>query len=808
MRRNGRSRARALWGRERPSVEGSMHAAKVTKKNVAGGMGAALRQDSGHKHVSGEAIYVDDIAEPPGTLQIYIAMSERAHAEVKRLEVAKVRSAPGVAIVLTAKEVPGVNDVSPFAGDDPVFADGLVQYHGQSLFAVAAHSMAAARAAARLAVVDYADKPALLTVDQAMQAGSFLEPPYTLERGDAKAAIAASPHVLEGRVYVGGQEHFYLEGQVAFAVPGEDEDVTIHCSSQHPSEIQHKVAHVLGVPSHAVTVKVRRLGGGFGGKESQGNLPAAVAALVAKLTRRPAKCCYDRDDDMMITGKRHDFRIDYRAGFDGEGRILGIEFDQALRCGMSVDLSLAIADRAMFHADNAYYLPAARITSYRCKTHTQSNTAFRGFGGPQGMVAMERVLDEIAHALRRDPLDVRRVNFYDPKDAKRATPRTLTPYGQTVADCVIGELVDELEASSEYRRRRREIRAWNAESPVLKRGLALTPVKFGIAFTNTMMNQAGALVHVYRDGSIGLNHGGIEMGQGLNTKVAQVVADEFQVDIARVKITATHTGKVPNTSPTAASSGSDLNGMAARNAAQAIKARLVACLAERHQADKRDVVFLPNRIRIKDREVAFDQAVDEAYRARIHLSAAGFYATPKIHWDRASARGRPFFYFAYGAAVAEVAIDTLTGENRILRTDILHDVGQSLNPAIDLGQVEGGFVQGAGWLTMEELVWDSRGQLLTHAPSTYKIPACSDRPIDLRIKLWDKGRNVEATIYRSKAVGEPPLMLGISVLMALADAVASVGDYQVHPALDAPATPERILTAVERIKHQTAQRAA
>jgi len=785
-----------------------MHAIKVTNKNLAGGMGAGLRQDSGHKHVSGEAIYVDDIAEPPGTLQIYIAMSERAHAEVQRLEVAKVRSAPGVAIVLTAKDVPGVNDVSPFAGDDPVFADGLVQYHGQSLFAVAAHSMAAARAAARLAVVDYADKPALLTVDEAMQAGSFLEPPYTLERGDAKAAIAASPHVLEGRVYVGGQEHFYLEGQVAFAVPGEDEDVTIHCSSQHPSEIQHKVAHVLGVPSHAVTVKVRRLGGGFGGKESQGNLPAAVAALVAKLTRRPAKCCYDRDDDMMITGKRHDFRIDYRAGFDGEGRILGIEFDQALRCGMSVDLSLAIADRAMFHADNAYYLPAARITSYRCKTHTQSNTAFRGFGGPQAMVAMERVLDEIAHTLRRDPLDVRRVNFYDPKDGKRASPRTLTPYGQTVEDCVIGELVDELEATSEYRRRRREIRAWNRASPILKRGLALTPVKFGIAFTNTMMNQAGALVHVYRDGSIALNHGGIEMGQGLNTKVAQVVAQEFQVDIARIKITATHTGKVPNTSPTAASSGSDLNGMAARNAAQAIKARLVACLAERHQADKRDVVFLPNRIRIRDREVAFDQAVDEAYRARIHLSAAGFYATPKIHWDRASARGRPFFYYAYGAAVAEVAIDTLTGENRILRTDILHDVGQSLNPAIDLGQVEGGFVQGAGWLTMEELVWDSRGQLLTHAPSTYKIPACSDRPIDLRIKLWDKGRNVEETIYRSKAVGEPPLMLGISVLMALADAVASVGDYQVHPALDAPATPERILTAVERMKHQSAQRAA
>ena len=781
-----------------------MHAPKVNVSTVAidGGVRAAQRHDSGEKHVSGEAIYVDDMREPPGTLHIYIAMSARAHAVVKRLELERVRAQPGVAIVLTAKDVPGVNDVSPFAGDDPLFADGLVQYHGQSLFAVAANTMAEAREAARLAVVEYEDKSALLTVDEAMQAKFFLEPPCSMERGDAGAAIAAAPHMLEGRFYVGGQEHFYLEGQVAFAVPGEDEEVTVHCSSQHPSEIQHKVARVLGAPNHAVTVEVRRMGGGFGGKESQGNLPAAVAALVAKLTGRPAKCCYDRDDDMMITGKRHDFRVDYRVGFDGEGRILGIEFEQAARCGMSIDLSLAIADRAMFHADNAYYLPAVRITSYRCKTHTQSNTAFRGFGGPQGMAAMEHVIEEIAHVLACDPLDVRRSNFYDPMGARPVAPRNLTPYSQTVEDCVIEEIVEELEASSEYRRRRREIREWNALSPVLKRGIALTPVKFGISFTNTMMNQAGALVHVYADGSIALNHGGTEMGQGLNTKVAQVVAEEFQVDIARIKITATHTGKVPNTSATAASSGSDLNGMAARGAAQTIKGRLAAFLAERYQAHASDVLFRPNRIRIKDHELSFDEAVGEAYRARIHLSATGFYATPKIHWDRASGRGRPFFYFAYGAAVSEVAIDTLTGENRIVRTDILHDVGQSLNPAIDLGQVEGGFVQGAGWLTMEELVWDARGRLLTHAPSTYKIPACSDRPIDLRMKLWDKGRNPEETIYRSKAVGEPPLMLAISVLMALTDAVASVGDYQVYPALDAPATPERVLTAIERIKQQ------
>jgi xanthine dehydrogenase large subunit len=766
---------------------------------ITGGVSVSRNHDSSHKHVTGEAIYTDDIAEPAGTLQIYLAMSERAHAAITSLDVTKVRTAPGVAIVLTAKDVPGVNDVSPFAGDDPMFADDLVQYWGQSLFAVAAETMAQARAAARLAVVTYEDKPAILTIAQALAANFLLEPPYTLQRGDAKAAIAAAPRTLAGRFTIGGQEHFYLEGQVALALPGEDDDVTVYASTQHPSEIQHKVAHVLGVASHAVTVEVRRMGGAFGGKESQGNLPAAAAALVAKLTGRPAKCCYDRDDDMIITGKRHDFRIDYRVGFDEMGRILGIEYDQALRCGMSFDLSPPIADRAMLHADNTYYLPAVRITSFRCKTHTQSNTAFRGFGGPQGMVAMERVIEEIAHVLAVDPLNVRRANFYDHKDAAPAVPRNLTPYHQTVEDCIIQDIVAALEVSSNYTARRADIRAWNSTSAFLRRGIALTPVKFGISFTNTMMNQAGALVHVYADGSIHLNHGGTEMGQGLFTKVAQVVAEEFQVDIDRIKITATTTAKVPNTSPTAASSGSDLNGMAARNAAAKIKRRLAQFLAERHQTDPGDVIFLANRIRVKNHEIPFEAAIAEAYRGRIPLSATGFYATPKISWDRVAGRGRPFYYFAYGAAVCEVVVDTLTGENRILRTDILHDVGQSLNCAIDLGQIEGGFVQGAGWLTTEELVWDDKGRLSTHAPSTYKIPTCSDRPLDMRIALWDKGRNVEETVYRSKAVGEPPLMLGIAVFMALSDAVASVGDYQIYPALDAPATPECLLLAIERI---------
>jgi xanthine dehydrogenase large subunit len=776
------------------------HARKNNSESIEGGVRDARQHDSAHKHVTGAAIYTDDIPEPPGTLQVFIAQSTRAHAAITKLDVSKVRQGPGVVCVLTAKDVPGENDVSPFAGDDPMFADGLVEYYGQSIFAVAAGTIDQARAAAALAIVEYEDRPALITIDQAMQAGSLLEPPYVMQRGDAAAAIRNAPHRLSGRVEIGGQEHFYLEGQAALAIPGEDEDVIVHSSTQHPSEIQHKVASVLGVPSHSVAVEVRRMGGAFGGKESQGNLPACAAALTAKLTGRPAKVCYDRDDDMTITGKRHDFRIDYRVGFDDEGRILGIEFDQAVRCGMSADLSAAIADRAMFHADNAYYLPAARITSYRCKTHTQSNTAFRGFGGPQGMVAIERVVDEIAHRLNLDPFTVRRRNFYA-AIGEVESERRITPYHMTIEDCVIADIVSELAKTSDYEKRRAAIREWNAKSPIIKRGIALTPIKFGISFTKTMLNQAGALVHVYNDGSIHLNHGGTEMGQGLFTKVAQVVAETFQVDAGRVKITATTTAKVPNTSATAASSGSDLNGMAARNAAEKIKSRLSDFLAGRFQTSVENVAFLPNRIRVNETEIPFDSAVNEAYCARVPLSATGFYATPKIHWDRDTAQGRPFFYFAYGAAVAEVAIDTLTGENRILRTDILHDAGRSLNPAIDLGQIEGGFVQGAGWLTMEELVWDGKGRLMTHAPSTYKIPACSDRPIDMRVKLWAGGHNPEETIFRSKAVGEPPLMLGISVFMALSDAIAQAGDG-IYPALDAPATPERVLDAVERVRQR------
>ncbi len=752
-----------------------------------------LAHDSAAKHVTGEARYIADLPQPPGTLQVHIVTSTRAHAALRSLDVEKVRAAPGVACVLTAADVPGVNDVSPVAGDDPLFAEDRVDYYGQSLFAVAADSLENARAAAQLAVITYEDKEPILTVDQAMQAESFLMPPFEMARGDAAKAIEDAPHGLQGRLRLGGQEHFYLECQAAFAFPGEDGDLLIRTSSQHPSEIQHKVSHVLGIPYHSVTVRVRRMGGAFGGKESQGNLPAAAAALVAWKTGRPARIVYDRDDDMILTGKRHDFRIDYRVGFDGDGLISGIEFDHAIRCGMSWDLSEPIADRAMFHADNCYYLPNVRVTSYRCRTNTQSNTAFRGFGGPQGMVAMERVIEDIAAHLNIDPVLVRERNFYAHKDAAAGDHRT-THYGMEVEDFIVQDLFQKLRASSDYERRRREIAEWNQSSPVLKRGIAMTPVKFGISFTKSFLNQAGALVHVYSDGSIHLNHGGTEMGQGLFTKVAQVVAEEFQVDVGRVKITATDTGKVPNTSATAASSGADINGMAARNAARTIKERLAGFISGKHQSRPEDVLFRGGRVSVGGEDYSFEDVVLQAYFDRVPLSATGFYATPKISWDKETGRGRPFYYFSYGASVSEVIVDTLTGENRILRTDILHDAGKSLNPALDLGQVEGAFVQGAGWLTMEELVWDGDGRLLTHAPSTYKIPACSDRPADFRVSLFERGENVEDSIYKSKAVGEPPFMHGISAFMALADAVRAAKQGPV--ALDAPATPERLLAAI------------
>jgi len=761
-----------------------------------------LPHDAATLHVSGQARYVDDIPLPKGALHLAFGVSDVAHGRIVSVDLAPVRAAPGVVAVLTADDLPHHNDVSPSPSPEPLLAVDTVHFIGQPIFLVVAKSHLLARKAARLAEIEIDALPALLSIDEAMSAKSHFEDgPRIYQKGDAVRAIAAAPRTTEGSIEIGGQEHFYLEGQAAAALPQEGGDMVVHSSTQHPTEIQHKVAEALGKPMHAVRCEIRRMGGGFGGKESQGNHLAVSCAVAAAMTGLPCTMRYDRDDDMMITGKRHDFRIDYRVGHDDYGLITGVEFLQLCRCGWSMDLSLPVADRAMLHADNAYYIPNMRIESHRLKTNTQSGTAFRGFGGPQGMVGIERVLDHVAHAVGRDPLDVRKLNYYDPAgDASGGSISAkknvqTTPYHMPVEDFILHELTQQLVENSDYYSRKAEILKWNAENETLKKGIALSPVKFGISFTLTHLNQAGALVHVYQDGSIQMNHGGTEMGQGLFQKVAQVAAARFGVDVSKVKITATDTGKVPNTSATAASSGSDLNGMAVKAACDTIRDRLAEFVAQRARVDMSEVRFEDGMVIVGGDSLSFEDVIADAYMNRISLSATGFYKTPKIVWDRINGEGRPFFYFAYGAAVTEVVMDTLTGENRILRADILHDAGASLNPALDVGQVEGGYVQGAGWLTTEELIWDDNGRLRTHAPSTYKIPACSDRPDIFNVELWD-GENREDTIYRSKAVGEPPLMLGISALLALSDAVSACGD--VYPDLEAPATAEHILEAIER----------
>lgn len=759
----------------------------------------SLPHDAANLHVTGSARYIDDIPTPAGTLHLAFGQSAIAAGLIETMDLAAVRSCPGVVAVLTADDLPFDNDVSPSNHDEPLLATGEVHYVGQPIFAVVATSHLAARAAARQGKISYNETAAILSIDDALEAGTIFEDgPRIYQKGDAAGAISGAAHVIEGQMEIGGQEHFYLESQAALVFPQEDGDMLVHSSTQHPTEIQHKVAEALGVPMNAVRVETRRMGGGFGGKESQGNALAVACAVAASLTGKPCKMRYDRDDDMVITGKRHDFRISYRAGFDDQGCVAGVEFVQFARCGWAMDLSLPVADRAMLHADNAYHLPTARIESHRLKTNTQSATAFRGFGGPQGVVGIERVMDHIAHHLGVDPLAVRRANYYE---AAAQTPKQngqTTPYHMPVTDFILHEMTDALVASSDYENRRAAIADWNATNPVLKKGIALTPVKFGISFTLTHLNQAGALVHIYQDGSIHMNHGGTEMGQGLFQKVAQVAAARFGVDVGVVKITATDTAKVPNTSATAASSGSDLNGMAVKAACDTIRDRMADFLAELHQSKTELVRFEDGHVYVGGETYTFAAAAALAYQNRISLSATGFYKTPDLSWDRIKGTGRPFYYFAYGAAVTEVVIDTLTGENRILRADVLHDAGASLNPVLDVGQVEGGYVQGAGWLTTEELVWDGQGRLRTHAPSTYKIPACSDRPDVFNVALWE-GENREDTIYRSKAVGEPPLMLGISALMALSDAVAACG--RVYPALDAPATAERVFATVRTVQN-------
>ena len=772
--------------------------------NANGGVGHSIAHESAHKHVRGAAEYVDDLPLLPGTLFVATGQSTKPHARIRAIDLSAVKSAPGVVDVIVQNDIPGKVDVAPVYAGDPLLAGDLVEFIGQPIFAVAATSFVAAQRAALLAKIDYEDLPAQLTVEDSLAAQSFVLPQHQLLQGDPDSHIESAPHQLSGEIYVRGQEHFYLEGQISEARLTEDGGIHVISSSQHPTEIQKLVAEVLAIPFHKVVAEVRRMGGGFGGKESQAAPLACIAALFAKRNRVPVRYRMPRRDDMIQTGKRHDFLNRWTAGFDHDGKLLGVDMMLAGKCGFSPDLSEGIVDRAMFHADNAYFLNNARILGLRCKTHTVSNTAFRGFGGPKGMMAIETLMEDIARKLGKDPLDIRKLNLYQPGADE-------TPYGQKIEQHVLPELIERLEQSSDYRARRIAISEFNKTHRQLKKGLALTPVKFGISFTAKHLNQAGALLNIYTDGSMLISHGGTEMGQGLYTKIQQIVASAFGINVARVMVTSTRTDKVPNTSPTAASSGTDLNGMAAKDACDRIKADLIAFACEHFNLTAKQIQFANDQVVLGDQQLDFPAFIKLAYLNRVSLSATGHYRTPKIHYDRATAKGQPFLYFANGASVAEVTIDCLTGEYKVDRIDVLHDVGKSLNPAIDIGQIEGGFIQGMGWLTTEELLWDDKGRIISNSPANYKIPTAFDVPEQFNVELFDEP-NLENTIHLSKAVGEPPLMLAISVWAALRDACSSTTNYQFSPRLDTPATPERVFWALQECTafnqpaaHQTAE---
>jgi len=764
---------------------------------IRGGVHTAVRHDSAVGHVTGRALYIDDVPNVPGTLEAALVLSPHAHARIRSIDVSRALAAPGVAAAIVASDIPGKNDIAPIRSDEPLLAAHLVEYVGQPVVAVAAATLDHARAAAKLVAIDYEPLPAILSVEDAIAREAYVAPPQSITRGDAAATLAAAPHRLSGEMRCGGQDHFYLEGQIALATPGDDGTIHVLSSTQHPTEVQHGVAHLIGLPFNAVTVEVRRMGGAFGGKESQATIIAGIAAVLAWKTRKPVKLRLPRDDDMQATGKRHPFLIRYDVGFDGDGHILGLDLTLAANGGNVADHTPAVVTRALCHADNCYWLPHVRFLGLSCKTHTVSNTAFRGYGGPQGMLAIETIIDFIARHLGLTNDTVRRRNYY-------GTGRNdVTPYGMRVEDNIIERVMGELERTVGLDAWRTAVDDFNRDSPVIKKGLATMPIKFGISFNRPTLNQAGALVHVYTDGSVVLNHGGTEMGQGLFVKVAQVVAEAFSIDLEHVRVSATSTGKVPNTSPTAASSGSDLNGMAALNAAVEIRSRMTEVAAEHFGVPPADILFSANRIYAGNRSMSFAELALLSWDKRLSLSATGYYRTPKIHWDFATNTGRPFYYFAYGAAAAEVAVDTLTGETRVLRAELLQDCGRSLNPAIDLGQIEGAFVQGMGWLTSEELWWDAQGRLRTHGPSTYKIPGSRDVPPIFNARILADSPNQEATVFRSKAVGEPPLMLAISVYLAIRDAVASLAGHRLAPKLDAPATPDRVLAAVDDIRSRT-----
>jgi xanthine dehydrogenase large subunit len=764
---------------------------------IRGGAHAKVAHDSAVGHVTGRALYLDDVPTVPGTLEAALVLSPHAHARISRIDFSRALAASGVVAAVAAADIPGRNDIAPIRSDEPLLPAEIAEYEGQPVAAIAAATLDQARAAAKLVDVAYEPLPAVLSVEEAMAREQYVSPPQTMVRGNVEAALADAPHRLAGELRCGGQDHFYLEGQIALATPGEDGTMFVASSTQHPTEVQHGVAHLLGLPFNAVTCEVRRMGGAFGGKESQATIIAGIAAVLAWKTRRPVKLRLPRDDDMRATGKRHPFLFRYEAGFDGDGHIRALDLVLAADGGNVADHTPAVLTRALCHADNCYWLPNLRFRGLACKTNTVSNTAFRGYGGPQGMLAIETVIEAIARRLGLPVDSVRERNFYG------VGRNDVTPYGMRVEDNIIERVIDELDRAVDLKRWRGEVEAFNRQSPVIKKGFATMPVKFGISFNRPALNQAGALVHVYTDGSVVLNHGGTEMGQGLFIKVAQVVAEAFQVDLDAIRVSPTSTAKVPNTSPTAASSGSDLNGMAALNAAEQIKTRMTQVAAEHFAVPESDIVFASNRVYAGNRSLSFAELARLSWEKRVSLSATGYYRTPKIHWDFATNTGRPFYYFVYGAAAAEVAIDTLTGESRVLRAELVQDCGRSLNPAIDLGQIEGAFVQGMGWLTTEELWWDADGRLRTHGPSTYKIPGSRDVPPVFNARILADAPNREATVFRSKAIGEPPLMLAISVWLAIRHAIASLADYRLAPRLDAPATAERVLLAIDELRSRT-----
>jgi len=752
--------------------------------------------ESGIKHVSGRAFYTDDLPESPGTLFGAIGWSKKACAIIKKMNLEKVIKSEGVTAVVTSSDITGRNDVGPVYDGDPIFPK-KAEYYGQPLFAVAAKTTEQARKAVLKAKITYKTLKPITTIKEALKKKSYVLKEKIIKKGDATKAIENSVNRLNGSFTTGSQEHFALEGQTAFVIPQEDNDYKVFSSTQHPSETQQVIAKMLNQKSNTITVETRRIGGGFGGKETQSFIFAAICTLLAKKTKHPVKLRMDRDDDIIITGKRHDFYSEYKVGFDELGVIKGLKIKLASRCGISPDLSEAINERALLHIDNAYFLENLLVENYLCKTNTASNTAFRGFGGNQGMMAIENIIDHIANSLKKDPAEIRRRNFYQKKK------KNITHYNMKIEDNVMHEIYDQLIKSSNYKSRQLSIKKFNEKNTYIKKGIAITPVKFGISFTTWHLNQAGALVHIYsNDGSVHVNTGAIEMGQGTHTKIAQLVANELGLNFSRVKVSATRTDKVPNTSASAASSTTDLNGAAALNAISKIKMNLSAYIKRKYKIKNGEGIYENGIVKFKGKSFKFNSLIKEAYLNRVSLSSSGFYATPKIHFDKKNFKGRPFLYFCYGAAVSEVMIDTLTGENKIIRTDILHDAGKAINPAIEIGQIEGGFVQGAGWLTMEEVNWKSNGQITTHSPSTYKIPAASDMPEKFNVEIFKKGKNVEQVINKSKTTGEPPLMLAMSVFYAIKNAIASVGNYAFYPNLDAPATPEKILMSIDKLKRK------